>query len=236
MVTVAVLSAAYGDHLPPPAPPKQSVSDVRFLVVTDRPKDAPGWEQTVRQQSHLPPRLAAKLPKMRPDWFTLAEVVIWVDAQFTVRSPRFVEWCLDGLGDSQFATLPHPRRGSLIEEAKAGQGGEGRGRFAGQDTLGQAEHYLARGHPDGWGMWATGLHVRRVTPDTILLGARWLEETVRWGTHDQVSFPHVARTTVGEVVTLPWLGWSNEYWALTGPRHIKRARPTGKRAPARRRH
>lgn len=226
-VTVAVITAAYGGHQPPAPLPAQTVR-VEEILVTDRPiRGRHDWTTKVECRSHLTPRMAAKIPKFRPDWYTDAEHVIWMDAQFTVRSARFVEWCLDSLGNRPIAALRHPRRKSLAAEAKAGQGSEGRGRFAGQDTIWQAAHYLkVEGHPDDWGLWATGLHVRHVTPATVELGRRWLEETTRWGAHDQVSFPYVARETVGHVVDLPWLGWSNSYFQLTGP---KTTQTTGRR-------
>ena len=53
----------------------------------------------------------------------------------------------------------------------------------------QAAHYIKAGHPENYGVWWTGLIVRRHgCPD---FGTPWLAEMTRWTYEDQISQPYV---------------------------------------------
>jgi hypothetical protein len=193
---VALVSAATGAH-PPPAPVPAQTVDHDLILVTDRADLATGdtvngWRVVQDPRLHLGRRMAAKVPKCRPDLYTTADVVVWVDAQVIVKSGRFVEWCCDQLADGLVAASPHPRRTCCRDEAVAGQGPEGRGRFDGQAAVAQADSYLAAGLPRHWGLWWTMVMARRRCETTEVLGTLWLAEQAAWSAHDQVSLPYVA--------------------------------------------
>lgn len=220
-MTLAVVTAVYGDHPPPPALPPQSVRVDEQIVVSDRQRKAPGWRTIIEPRSHLVPRMAAKVPKCRPDWYTNADTVVWLDAQVQVKGNALLAWFVDAVEQEQVALIRHPKRSTLLAEAEAGMGREGRHRFDGQSSLTQARSYLRRGHPDGWGLWCGGLVARKMTPATVELGRRWLEEITRWSSHDQVALPFVLRETVGYPAALDWPGLDNGMFRLVNPRRPK---------------
>lgn len=219
---VAVVSAVFGGYDDPEPFPQQTI-ECDAVLVTDRPYDVPGWRNIVVTGLDPDPRMASKQVKCQPErWVPQAEHIIWVDGQITVRSPAFTEWCLDRADGALVAATPHHQRNSIVAEAEAGQGPQGRGRFTGQDTIGQAKHYLDEGHPDSWGLWWTAVMVRDHTLANMdRFGAAWLAEQQKWSTHDQVSFPHVARVHLGRPADLPFLGFDNLLYRLrprkTGP-------------------
>lgn len=201
-MSIAILSANFGAYNERSELPAQAgISDA--VMVTDSACEIRGWRNVVASPD-ADPRLASKIVKCQPELFVESDVVIWVDAQVKVLSEAFAMFCMTALQDGEIAVLRHPRRVSLREEAKAGRSAEGRGRFAGQDTKGQVEHYLAQGHPDDWGLYWTMILVRRMTPRVRALGARWLAEQRRWSQHDQLSFPFVCRTMIGEPAEIPY--------------------------------
>jgi hypothetical protein len=209
---VSVLSAAYGGHVPWEFPGTEDA-----VVVTDNPNlSVRGWRTVVDPLSHLTPRMAALVPKARPELYVSdADIVVWIDAQFCVVSQEFIPWCVEHLGDNDVAMLRHQGRSAILAEAHAGQGPAGRSRWVGQDTIEQAKHYIESGHPDGWGLWTTGLLVRKMSPEVEQAGREWLSEIAAWSTHCQLSAPYVFRNAGLKVGELPHPGWNNKLFRLS---------------------
>jgi hypothetical protein len=81
-------------------------------------------------------------------------------------------------------------------------------------VLEQADAYSLAGHPERWGLWATGVIARRHTDAVRELGVRWLHETERWSFQDQISQPYALRETglrpqafPGSHLATPWLAY-----------------------------
>lgn len=185
MTRVAVITSVYGAYDEPARVPPQDI-DCHWILVADRHYDAHPWKVVVEPRRQLHPRLAAKVAKCRPDWYTDADVTIWVDANLTIQTADFVSWCLDCLGDQPLAQHRNRDRNSLIDEANVAAGME---KYRDLDLVGQANHYFAEAMPETYGVWWTGLIVRTSTcPD---FGAAWLAEQVRWTYEDQISQPYV---------------------------------------------
>lgn len=183
-VKVAVVSSLYGSHDRVRFVP-QSVP-CEFVMVTDGLLPIPdGWRTVVERRPHVSDRLAAKVAKCVPERFTDAEVIVWVDASIDPR-PTLVEWLVDSLGDADVALARHPERSCIVDEARVSSRLV---KYAGVPIVEQAEHYVAEGHPLGFGLWAGGVMVRR----RGAWGADWLAEQVRWSTQDQVSLPVIVR-------------------------------------------
>lgn len=203
---VAILSAHFGGYHQEPRPlPKQTLHGDAVLI-TDKVVMLEGWRAIVTDLG-VPPRMASKIVKCTPSRYVVDDIVIWIDAQLRVCSSLFSEFCVQHLGDKDIAVLRHPWRSRLLQEGRAGKNDP---RFVGQDPLGQAKHYLALGHPNDWGLYWTMIVVRRMTAAVIEFGERWLKEQKQWSTHDQVSFPHVCRTVLGQPAELPFpegLAW-----------------------------
>lgn len=202
-MTVCVMTAVTGGYDNPRPLPAQDIA-CDAVIVSDRPYDIPGWRNIVIPTSdQASPRMAAKRPRCRPDRYTDAEVVVWFDAHLEVRSSSLVRDLVDQLGDGQIGAFRHGFHTSISQEAALAATLP---KYEGWDLIGQAKHYLADGHPDDWGMWTTGVMVRRLA-GSVEFGDAWQAEIDRWGPEDQISLPVVLRRTVGYPVDLPFEGW-----------------------------
>jgi hypothetical protein len=220
MTSVAIVSGWFGDYEHRPSPLPRQRGDVSAVLATDADGPVPsGWGRAWTGTRPPSPRWQSKLVKCRPWEYVIGsfDVIVWIDAQVRVVGPGFAEWCVRQLEGPQgaggvaepygIAAMAHPAgRRSITEEALAGQGPAGRGRFLGQRSVEQARHYVAEGHPDAWGLWWTMVLVARNDERFRRFGVDWLEEQRRWSTHDQVSFPHLVRDHYGAdgIRTMGW--------------------------------
>lgn len=217
MSDVAILSAIYDSYdLLKPAMPQRDVT-VEWVLVTDDEalKDeatALGWRVVYEPRPGVHPNRAAKHPKYEPWKYTDADVSLWVDASFRVVSERLAVEATAGLTEAEpIAQFQHPWRDCLYAEAKESAGLP---KYAGEPVLEQAEHYRTLGHPEGWGLWATGVIARRHTEAVQGMGRLWLAETYRWSFQDQISQPFALREKglrpmafPGMHLATPWLAY-----------------------------
>jgi hypothetical protein len=213
MSDVAILTAIYDsyDELKPVLP--QAGLDVEWICVHDgNPPDAQGWTLVHEPRPDVHPNRAAKHPKYEPWRYTDAPVSLWVDASFRIVSGRFAVEATDGLTDEEpIAQFVHPWRDCLFAEA---QESAGLAKYAGEPVLEQAESYRAAGHPENWGLWATGVIARQHTEAVRKMGWLWLAETYRWSFQDQISQPFALREKglrpqafPGSHLATPWLAY-----------------------------
>ena len=172
------------------------------VLVTDRQsprvfKRFRGWNVVRLPMKDVAPRVAAKVPKCRPDWFTGASASVWVDGSFRIRDERFAEVARSMLSEDPLSVSDHPEsvagptwkaRNCFYDEAAFSAP---RPKYRGQPVVAQAEHYLKLGMPREWGLWALGIIARRHTQQTREFGLEWLLEIERWTVQDQVSFPYL---------------------------------------------
>ncbi|MFJ8538168.1 glycosyltransferase domain-containing protein [Streptomyces sp. NPDC093591] len=206
MSQVAIVTAIYDgyDSLKPVLP--QAGVDVEWICVHDgEPPDAEaaqGWTLVYEPRPGVHPNRAAKHPKYEPWRYTDAGVSLWVDASFRVVSAQFAIEAVAKLTDEEpIAQFVHPWRNCLYAEAKESAG---LAKYAGEPVLEQADRYSELGHPESWGLWATGVIGRRHTAAVRELGVRWLAETYEWSFQDQISQPFVLRET--GLRPAPWPG------------------------------
>lgn len=191
---VAVITANYNNYeILKPVVPQKDV-DVEWIYVSDhRPSDLLGW--SIQQDVHWgkDPRLAAKFPKVRP-WRYCSdecEYSIWIDASFKIVSETFVSdmvGLLIGSGND-LAQFPHPVRKCIYEEAAVVKRDKKYARNLPIEE--QVAFYREEGHPENWGLWATGVMVRKHTLMMLELGNIWMNEISDWTTCDQISQPYV---------------------------------------------
>jgi hypothetical protein len=217
MSDIAILTAIYDSYdLLKPTLPQQEVS-VDWVLVTDDEtlKDQAtvrGWRVVYEPRPGVHPNRAAKHPKYEPWKYTSAEASVWVDASFRIVSETFaVEATAELTDDEPVAQFVHPWRDCLYAEAKESAG---LAKYAGEPVLEQADHYSELGHPEGWGLWATGVIARRHTDAVRELGVRWLAETYEWSFQDQISQPFALRekglrpsALPGNHLATPWLAY-----------------------------
>jgi hypothetical protein len=214
MSDCAILTAIYDsyDELKPTMP-QRGVS-VDWVLVTDDEtlKDVPtvrGWRVVYEPRPGVHPNRAAKHPKYEPWKYTDAGASVWVDASFRIVSEQLAAEALSFA--DPIAQFAHPWRDCLYAEAKESAGLP---KYAGEPVLEQADHYSELGHPENWGLWATGVIARRHTEAVQELGARWLAETYEWSFQDQISQPYALRETglrpmalPGNHLATPWLAY-----------------------------
>lgn len=203
-MTVAIVCSVMGGYDQPAAPEVQDI-DCEFILVTDRDVSCPPWKVIVEPRPTLPPRLAAKVAKCRPDLYTDCEATVWVDGHVRITDPGFARWATAPLEQADLAQLAHPHRRSLTQEAALSASLP---KYAGMPVRAQLVSYLQRGYPDTWGLWAAGIIARRTSPAVKAFGDAWLAEQVRWTVQDQLSEPPLLYWSDLEVATLdgPLLG------------------------------
>lgn len=208
----AVVTAVYDSYdTLKPALPQPGVR-VDWVCVTDNPHlEVEGWRTVVRPCPGLHPNRSAKVPKMFPERFTPAPVSVWVDASFRVTSGTFVADVLPYA--EPIAQFVHPWRNCLYDEADASSPIP---KYTGEPILEQAKEYREEGHPEHWGLWATGVIVRRHMAETAQFGQSWLSEIDRWSFQDQVSEPFALRNCGLRPVSLPGTHFANPWLAYEG--------------------
>ncbi|WP_329336099.1 DUF616 domain-containing protein [Streptomyces sp. NBC_01352] len=217
MSDAALITAIYDsyDALKPVLP--QAGADVEWIVVTDSVPDAEqaqGWTVVHEPRPGVHPNRAAKHPKYEPWKYTDAPVSLWVDASFRVVSTQFVVEATAGLTEAEpIAQFVHPWRDCLFAEAEESAR---LAKYVGEPVLEQAESYRQAGHPEAWGLWATGVIARRHTAAVRELGARWLHETYEWSFQDQISQPFALRETGLRPTALPGMHLATPWLAYEG--------------------
>jgi hypothetical protein len=203
-MTIAVLTANFGGYDQPHPLPAQDIAPEAILV-SDRPLEVEGWTNVVVPPvGRVDPRHAAKAPKMVPRAFTDAEVVVWLDGHLEVRTTSLISDLVTQLGDEEFGAFRHTFMDSISAEAELASK---LFKYRGYKLRAQAQHYLDSGHPDKWGMWTSGLTVRRMTSRVEAMGRAWHAEAKLWGTEDQIALPVVLRNHGIIPVDLPFEGW-----------------------------
>lgn len=158
------------------------------------------------------PMLAHKFWKTHPARaLPGVDVSIWIDASITLHED-FVDYALDALGEDDWALIRHPWRSCIYDEAFYSATLPRYASLA-DDLHTQAAWYRELGHPARWGLAATGVLVRRHTPEVIELCEHWWQECLNWSHQDQVSLPVLLRM-YEDRIKFNWnLGWW-EKWEL----------------------
>lgn len=211
---VAIVSAVYDGYDTIKPVLRQSGVDVEWILVTDTVPDADvarGWTVVHEPRPELPPVRAAKTPKLEPWRYTDAPASIWVDASYRITSPTFALEVL-ALADP-IAQFAHPWRDCLYTEAaevaRLGMDPDGIAAW-------QVARYRKAKHPEGWGLWASGVIARQHTPAVKRMGAMWAREVEAGSSRDQVSQPYVLRKTRLRPVALPGSHLGNQWLRYEG--------------------
>lgn len=205
-----LITAIYGDHDELKELPEQSIA-LRAICITDRPIESETWEVQVLPEPNLHPRLAAKKPKFQPWNYSDSGPWLWLDASAKITSSTFAQdalLCAKGIDLAQFS---HPLRDCIYDEAAAS---DGMPKYEGLPIYEQVEEYRRTGHPENWGLWATGCIAYWRALEAF--GARWFQENVRWTYQDQLSEAPLLRrvdmrpgTFPGSVFENDWLTFEN---------------------------
>lgn len=209
----AVFTAVYNEYDTLKPFPKQDIEGVETFCLTDDPVLlGSGWNRIVLEpMGGVHPNRAAKRSKCCPWEYTNADIVIWIDASIHVTSTSFVREIAEYA--APLAHFLHPERDCIYDEADISLSMP---KYALEPIRKQVDHYRERGHPAHWGLWATGISVRRHTPEVEAYGKAWLSEIDEWSYQDQISHPPMLREHGLRPVTIPggffagqnpWLGY-----------------------------
>lgn len=208
---VAIITAVYDnyDALKPVVP--QAGVDVDWVLVTDKaPADPLGWRVIVRPRPKLAPVRAAKRPKFLPWEYTEAPASIWVDAAFRITSPDLATGAMEYA--TPIAQWVHPWRDCLYQEGaeiiRLGMDPEG-------VAAPQMERYRKAGHPEHWGLWASGVIARHHSA-VKNFGRLWAREVSSGSHRDQVSEAFALAKSGLRPASLPGTHFSNP-WMVHEP-------------------
>lgn len=170
----------------------------------------------------IKPMLNHKYWKCHPEWLDFylnddwpektehsIDISIWLDGSVEPK-PGFEEKALAALGEDDWANVPHPARYCIYPEAE--YSATLTWRYDAASILAQAAHYR-NFHPPGAGLIATGVNVRRHTPEVIELSHLWWEEILNWSHQDQISLPVLLRLWEDKVKWNMNLTWHQD-WIL----------------------
>jgi len=224
---VALYSALYGQY--EYAKPLPADLGCPAILYTDEPDIvAPGWEVRVvtdhlpgdlirairqRDPAATPGMLRHKYWKCHPsEAVPDADITCWIDASILIKADRYVERCLEALGGDDWCAVRHPWRDCIYTEATFSAALP---RYDRDTTLAQAAAYRAMGHPEHWGLIATGANVRRHTEAAVDAGVHWWHEIVTRSHQDQLSLPVLFRILERDGfrwnVNMPWDTWWGVY-------------------------
>lgn len=180
---LAVITAIYGDYdLVKPVP----FGFDEAVLVSDKPIKS-DWTNVVVPTS-LPPRLAAKIPKFRPDIFCSSPKSVWMDASLSDPSGYLYSASHDALLLKDFVIFNHPERNNVREEVSASLKLP---KYHGLPIDAQFESYQASGFPDNLGLWAAGVIARNHSEEIMQFGTAWFLENSLWTIQDQISLPYL---------------------------------------------
>lgn len=173
---ITVITAVFGGYDDIRLPTEQTI-DYEWLAISGK--------------TDLPPRLAAKQPKMMPWQYARSDIVIWIDAAAEITSPTFVADVVAELGDAAIAQYPH-RRNDIYLEAEVSLGMD---KYADQHEAikRQVDYYRHQGHPANWGLWQAGVIVYNSHKTNWAFGREWFNECRRFSHQDQISQPYLLR-------------------------------------------
>lgn len=196
------------DNLRPPACPVDD--DVRYICFTNVPNlpRVYPWEYRPAYMAGEPCR-SARTAKILPHLMLPddAEYSIYHDGNFQLRQdPHAV--IRDLLYSEQWAAHKHPCRACVYQEAA----------LLLKEKIGTPElveqevaRYRAENYPEGAGLWANGLIVRRHTPEVAALNERWWTLYATGCERDQLSFPVARHQLNFPVNTIDADVWGSPY-------------------------
>jgi hypothetical protein len=211
---VVIYTAIYGGYdRPKSVPIGIDAPCVMFTDDSEMKALALGWEVIVGDP---PTHTRGMSPMMKHKWCKLhphkvlpgIDVSMWVDGSMTILYPDYARRCLNALGDDDWSMMPHPVRDCVYTEAD--YSATLTWRYNARDIQHQASFYRSIGHPEKWGLFATGANVRRHNSHVQALNEHWWYENVTRTHQDQLSLPVLVRIMGDDLkwnTNLPWHMW-----------------------------
>ena len=206
---LVVYTAIYGGYdKPKPAP-----DDAHAVLYTDNPHlEAKGWHVKYDPLGWISsPMLRAKWWKTHPDLAVPnADATVWIDGSLTPL-PGFGKTAEKALRGLDWVLTPHPLRDCIYNELDASTPLP---KYEPDQMRKQIAYYREQGHPQQWGLFATGCMVRLNVTRVNAASDEWWRENAHWSWQDQLSLPVVIRRHP-EIRWASELQWGEPFWAYT---------------------
>lgn len=172
--------------------------DWDHICFTDRKIRSNIWKVIYIKKFNNPRKKAREI-KIRCDKYLDFDISFYVDSKFTItcNPDKFTKKHLK----YDLCLFSNHKRNCAYLEAnyciKKGVGNK-------QDIINQINFYKEDGFPKGFGKYATGILIRRNTPELLNFMKLWYEQIDKYSNRDQISFPYIMWKNPIKFTTMPF--------------------------------
>lgn len=214
-MSTAVITSIYGGYDQIREQPEQNV-DAEWICVADKDFNSMTWDIVVEPRPTVSDRLAAKIAKCCPWYYTSADVVVWIDGPYVFKDEDGLRKLLSWSNEHAISQFVHYSRNCIYEEAEFSKDLP---KYSFQPIMQQVEQYRKLDFPADIGLYGGGVIVRDFRRGRLQLrdfGREWLMEQIRWTDQDQISEMFVLWAKDMAVNTLPGNLLDNDALIWTG--------------------
>lgn len=158
------------------------------------------------------PRLAAKGPKLLTHRYLPGySKYFWVDGSVQFHNSSSIDLMLEFAGDDDITMFNHPDRDCIYTESEVSLGMR---KYFNCGIERQIAEYRRMQHPENWGLWASGIFVRKNTPIINNLFEFWMNENIIGSYQDQLSLPVSFRYFNIRPKEFNQFLWNNDWFSL----------------------
>ena len=170
----------------------------KHICFTDRPRKSDIWTMVYINKFNDPRKKAREI-KIRGDKYLDFDLSFYIDAKFTV-TRNLDEFVKENL-KYDLCLFSNNKRDCVYLEAdfciEKGIGNK-------KDIINQIEFYKKEEFPKGFGKYATGILIRKNTPELLNFMKLWYEQVDKYSNRDQISFPYIMWKNPIKFTTLPF--------------------------------
>ena len=177
--------------------PEYENNDWKFVCFTNQKVSSKNW--TIININSNNPRKKAREIKIMYNRYLDFDISLFIDAKFKIKCDlnKFIKKNLK----YDISLMNHNRRNCIYDEAKfcidKNIGNK-------KNILNQISFYRSKGFPSKFGLYATGILIRRNTPEVIKFMKLWYNEIKEFSYRDQISFPFILWKNPIKFGTMPF--------------------------------
>lgn len=213
MNNIALVSAVIGDYDKIKSiPTVEGVDNFLFTDVTDIDTNL-NWNVINVERNNAHPRLQAKQYKLLTHKYISYhyETIIWTDGSVNWKSSESIAEMIENSMQYELSMFEHPIRDCIYEEAKFSLSMP---KYKNTGIERQADAYRQIQHPEHWGLWASGIFVRKNTFYINNMFEFWMYQNIKFTYQDQISLPYVLRKFNIIPNTFNKYLWANDWFDL----------------------
>jgi hypothetical protein len=173
----------------------------------------------------LHPRLKGKIPKML-EWMSVdADFYIWIDSNFKITSPLFIDEMIKAIGDYDICLHPHNIRSSILDEGNyihshiiSNEDEFAHNylikRYKGEPIIDQVNSYIADCSFKDSNLFSLGFFIfnkRIIENKDYNVMTDWFFHNCYWTVQDQLSLPYLLHKHNINYTTFAYNVYSNPY-------------------------